>query len=102
MLCDFVLKSKACERYTYHSSTNTGLDSYILMLNRWLNGALANIVSSFGDIKSGRVMPWMASSERTGRAKRRIHRVPLFDVAITDPKMEASTITELFQYMLSP
>jgi len=28
--------------------------------------ALANIASSFGDIKSGRVMPGMASSERTG------------------------------------
>ena len=49
---------------------------------------LTNIESSFGDIKSGRVMPGMASSERTGRAKRRIHRVPQFDVAITDLKME--------------
>jgi hypothetical protein len=51
-------------------------------------------VSSFGDIKSGRVMPGMASSERTGRAKRRIHRVPQFDVAITDPKMEQKPKTK--------
>jgi hypothetical protein len=64
----------------------------MFILKALLGMALTPILSSFGDIKSGRVMPWMASAERTGRAERSIHRVPQFDVAITDRRMGGKSI----------